>query len=334
MNSWVTAAKRIDLLQVAAELELQVYRGGYLGPCPACGEQTRSGHDRRLGVLYLLRNARWMCVRCDARGDSIDLVSYALTQRRLDKLGGSNVVREWFASRGWCDPARGERPTVPRVQPKPPPKAPPPKHPAPRAEVEDLWSRCLPVTEASAVADWLRSRAIDPVLVEDRVLARALPSHGALPIWARHWRSVPCPVLVPLYDADGLVGLQGRRVDGGSPKSVAAKGIARRGIYACGWGRQLLSGEASWAGRVVIVTEGEPDWLTWATRVADEPDAPVVLGLPGGGAWTPQIAERIPSGTRVAVRTHDDPPGHQYARLVYESLRSRCTVLVRRGAFA
>ena len=76
----------------------------------------------------------------------------------------------------------------------------------------------------------------------------------------------------------------------------------------------------------IVISEGEPDWLTWATRFADSAeDAPAVLGI-WSGAWSPEIAARIPSGARVIVRTHPDEAGDGYCRAIVSTLLGRCDV--------
>jgi hypothetical protein len=51
-----------------------------------------------------------------------------------------------------------------------------------------------------------------------------------------------------------------------------------------------------------------------------------VLGLPGSGAWSIDVAARVPSGARVYVRTDPDGAGDAYADLVNDFLGRRCDV--------
>jgi hypothetical protein len=75
------------------------------------------------------------------------------------------------------------------------------------------------------------------------------------------------------------------------------------------------------------VAEGEPDFLTWATRFSDADEAaPAVLGVVSG-SWTTCIADRMPDGARMIVRTDHDEPGEKYAHTIQMTLRGRCTVL-------
>jgi len=76
----------------------------------------------------------------------------------------------------------------------------------------------------------------------------------------------------------------------------------------------------------LIVAEGEPDFLTYATHwSAAVAEAPAVMGI-WSGAWTETIAARIPDGTRVRIATHNDPAGHRYAARIACSLIPRCHV--------
>ena len=76
-----------------------------------------------------------------------------------------------------------------------------------------------------------------------------------------------------------------------------------------------------------VVAEGEPDFLTWATRWVDyNMDAPAVLGVVSG-SWTQGIADRIPTGSELVIRTHLDTAGHAYAKKIKDTLAGRCKLL-------
>ena len=59
--------------------------------CPSCRATRRGGSDRRLPAT-VNGSGRWTCWACGAWGDSIDLVSYALTG---DRYRGQAEVRSW-----------------------------------------------------------------------------------------------------------------------------------------------------------------------------------------------------------------------------------------------
>ncbi len=71
----------------------------------------------------------------------------------------------------------------------------------------------------------------------------------------------------------------------------------------------------------VIIVEGEPDALTWMTERLKRPTA--VLGVVSG-SWNLRIAQRIPTGAIVYVRTHIDEAGDRYAAEITKSIGLRC----------
>ena len=179
----------------------------------------------------------------------------------------------------------------------------------------------------------------------------------SLPEWAAVYR-----LAVPMYDACGeLRALRFRAVDQvrepsaegmrwrslnvpRSKKALAAAGSKLRGlVIADPMALALLrrsdaaapvdDGGVTWNGRIVI-SEGEPDAWTWATvqrrrRWAQEREEGTdrgatwaVLGVIAG-SWTPELAERIPDGATVVIRTHADPTGEKYARGIFATLKER-----------
>ena len=85
-------------------------------------------------------------------------------------------------------------------------------------------------------------------------------------------------------------------------------------------GQELLTGKRS-TPTVVVVAEGEPDWAVCSTvwpRLA-------VFGITSG-SWSDDFAKRIPLGSEVIVRTHNDPAGDKYATTIIESVKSRAVV--------
>jgi len=304
----------------------------------------------------------WRCFRCGAGGDGLDLVATRMFVGRLRDLTPENVqdVRDWYAERGWCSgnmasentPASASAPTT-TAAPPPPTDLQIVRPPA--SEVVELWDACDDVYDDGEVSAWLAYRGLDPAKVSDLNLARALPPTGSLPAWARcagrpwsaGWRCI-----FPIYDATGtLASLRARwchlLARGEAPteqldrppedlpgvKSAAAAagpGSASGLVLADGLLRQLLrTGERpEWwpkaAALRIVVVEGEPDFLTWAARHGDAAEtAPAVLGL-WSGAWTSALAARIPTGSRILLRTDLDASGHQYATTVARDLADRC----------
>jgi hypothetical protein len=304
----------------------------------------------------------WRCFRCRAGGDGLDLVATRMFAGRLRDLASENVqdIRDWYAAHGWCSagmaskstPAPASAPAT-TTAPQSPPDLQIVRPPA--GEVAELWDACGDVYDDGEVSAWLAYRGLDPAKVSDLNLARALPPAGSLPAWARcagrpwsaGWRGI-----FPVYDATGaLASLRARwcrlLARGEAPagqldrppeefpgvKSAAAAagpGSASGLVLADGLLRQLLrTGERPewWPEATplrIVVVEGEPDFLTWAARHGDAAEtAPAVLGL-WSGAWTSALAARIPTGSRILLRTDLDASGHQYATTVARDLADRC----------
>lgn len=207
-----------------------------------------------------------------------------------------------------------------------------------KTAVQDLWALSMPVTADDEAGPWCKSRALDPHSVEDWDLARVIPRESRLPSWARtrlgFWTESGHRLLVPLVDSNGeLASIRARAISGnGKPaKSVAPTGFSTAGlVFACPLARQLLAGVILdwWAKQSLVISEGEVDWLTWASRHSQESaEGPAYLGITAG-SWTANIASRIPSGSVVHVRTHADAAGRKYASEIARSLVDRCGVQV------
>lgn len=88
-----------------------------------------------------------------------------------------------------------------------------------------------------------------------------------------------------------------------------------RGGLQGGSGRCYSCGDAAPVGRCAPCAEA---LALWAEAV------PILATL--AGAWTPAIAARIPSGSRVIIATDSDAAGDGYATKVHATLKGRCTV--------
>lgn len=202
--------------------------------------------------------------------------------------------------------------------------------------------RASPVDQDSMCAAWLRSRALSPATVRDLDLARALPD-GQTPRWARArgvtWAESGHRLLVPLFDALGrLASVRARVVVAGQdgPKALAPAGYTTAGlVMADALARRLLAGEVGAAEQVrdvgLLVAEGGPDYLTWAARWGTDGSldrAPAVFGIESG-AWTAEVAARVPDGTRLCVATHDDGAGERYAAAIVASFGARPVEVLR-----
>ncbi|MDP6935163.1 MAG: hypothetical protein QGG40_19745 [Myxococcota bacterium] len=103
-------------------------------------------------------------------------------------------------------------------------------------------------------------------------------------------------------------------------------------VLANALGRQLLTTGALpywWPDAeplVVVISEGEPDYLTWSTSRGDGALATLAVFGVYSGAWCSEVADRVPTGARVVVRSHDDRAGNEYAGRIAATFGSRCTV--------
>jgi hypothetical protein len=223
----------------------------------------------------------------------------------------------------------GRLPSI--APPAPPaPRHTPPADPVHASEARDVWAQSVrPGGGGEAARElwfWLESRHLDPFVVAERDLIRALPA-GPLPGWCEEWREDGRAVL-PVFDASGeLVTLRGRWTFGPAkgPKTRAAggEGSATARVYACPVARRMLAGEGEGVAGVVV-TEGDPDFLTLASwwpsgwRVA-------VLGV-WAGAIVPALLDRIPDGAPVLLCPHKDASGQGYMRAAAAPVLNRCPV--------
>ena len=312
-----------------AETEDLVRRGSgrNRSECPQC----RNGDPRGVSIGESNGVGVWNCHRDEKhRGTAIDFLAFSRS------LSVADAIKELRRRIGEDPPAK---PSQARSTTDSPP---------PAVDVSSLWSACKPITLEEEVASAWESRAITVAHVEDRDLARALPRSAHVPRWAgfrgQPWSAWPHRLIVPMYDERGrLRSLHSRAAQGqpGIPKGLSPAGYAVAGlVMADPLARLLLAGLTSGDGEPaadlvrrcgLVVCEGVPDFLTWATRWGDAAEsAPAIIGIISG-SWTTRIAERIPSGTSVFVRTHADDAGTNYGKVVASSLEARCPV---RLAFA
>ena len=311
---------------MAALLDLPRAREAGKHPCPACGSSD---------ALHAFRSPRpgMHCYSCRA-----DSVAVAASVWGIRPIEAAKKLAEAFGLDTQAEAAA------------PPPRPRPVR--LPQREVEEVWNAGGAVDCDAEVSGWLTSRGLDPRTVAARDLARVLPA-GDLPHWATCYRmpwSAGWRCILPTYDARGqLAGLRarwtGETAPPGGVKSAAPGGAGLAGlVMADGLGRQLLTAgrlpdwwDAQEAGGPlrIVISEGEHDYLIWATNSSgdDHFDAysPAVLGIVGG-AWTPEIAARIPGRSSVIIRTDDDAAGQKYAEQIAGTIGHRCAVL--RGGFA
>jgi hypothetical protein len=343
---WVGRMRDVLVLAVAAELgrESQVARGasgGSVYGCPACGADRRHSKtgDKR-GAVGIERDGKgWRCFQCDASGDALHFVAYALHGHRFNELAdtGKAAVRDWCCRWLGLDDSSSITPRAkPVSRPVAPPKAraePEPVYP-PAGEVTRFWGSCVRVDAVPEVRNWLDSKRIDAGVVADRDLARAIPNGLRLPEWAAirgvPWGQGGYRLVAPIVDALGAVrSIRARQVFGGSPKSLAPSGYqSARLLFACGLARQVLAtGKVPewWTDQALRfeIAEGEKKWLMRATLASDANEyAPACIAVESG-SWQPEHAARIPDGASVFIATDPDETGARYATTIVQSLAPR-----------
>ena len=238
-----------------------------------------------------------------------------------------------FRSDPWPRAAAG-RP-VRLVRPREATPTPDPAHP-PRAEVGALWAACGRVDLTAADPDpldlelsfWLScERGLYPPAVAALDLARVLPAPKAHPLpawlpapWWPRWRLV-----LPAWTSTGELGSLRLCCPGNAepgeraPRGVKAKGLTLAEPVALA----LLRGEPDprWDGSVLVV-EGCPDFLAWAIQPWED-RRPAVFGT-WPGAWTADLAARIPDGARVILGTDATPAGDRLALALQRTFYPRC----------
>lgn len=337
---WLAQLDELPLVEVADALGLK-HKGsrlaGHISPCPGCNKDQRGSDDTR-GPIGFVRQ-KWKCHRCKVAGGPVRLAALSLLEE-IPAKGSSRWAElpPLLAERGLDFGAgeyAGRRPAVSA------PPAPPPRPPA--DEVRDFWGAALPVDVDEAAAGWLESRGLDPHLVADEDLARAIPAGAPCPAWARFrgtdWSRSGHRLIFRVADETGHTrSLRARSVlpdvRPGEKAAAAAAGPGSSGglVFANSAARRIFGGEA---GRLLIV-EGGPDWLTWAT-------APAGLPAPDGegwgvagiynGAWSSTLADAIPDGSLVVLRPHLEDKlgdGEKYADAIVRSLSLRPIRILRR----
>jgi hypothetical protein len=344
--SWFKQVRGCGVLHVARAFGVQVNRDRTLScPAPSCGADRRasSGDDQR-GPVGLKDGHGWFCHRCKVSGDPVTLAAYVVTGE--PKPAHWTPVQDACADLNLCDqrPTRGATatPRAPRPVFVEPPHAPPVRD-VPGAQ--GLWQAAQLVGDSAEAMAWLGFRGLDWGDVELYDLARALSADAQLASWARRggvaWNRAPqmYRLIVPLYDARGvLTSVHARAVAlpevTSGEKAAFPLGLGSGGlVMACPLAVRMLAGDPLALELVkqarpegepgVLIAEGVPDFLSWATRWSDADElAPAVLAVVSG-AWSAEFSDRIPDGAHVLVATHDDQAGDRYAETIHTTLASR-----------
>lgn len=254
---------------------------------------------------------------------------------------------DWRAlhDRAWRSGLTSEAPDGPVRLPPQRPRSPTP-NPAPTDtpspaippdEFSEFWRhRASPIAPPSSIANpisrFASSRRLKTAALYDLAdreeiaffTPSALPDRPdwlpAAMRWGLRGRTTHPSLVVPAWSLDGArTNLVARNLDHTTgPKATRATGIQAAGyLYANRLGREALAGRAP---TDVIITEGETDWLLWAS---ERPDL-AVLGI-YSGSGTPELAKRLAAAThagrRIVLRTDRDTAGDKYAEKLTAALR-------------
>lgn len=289
---------------------------GWMARCVWHRERTPSMSIRLVDGVLLAK-----CFGCGNAGSVIDLVAGSTHAR------GKSFVQALETAEALA----GIVPGVTQAKPRAEKRTPYPVKPTPPAdELHELWRRCRPVTTDPQADGWLRSRALDPEQVEERDLARVLPPDGRVPRWAWSpegaWTTSGHRLIVPTYDATGAMASCQARILGAG-KALSPAKHRQSGVFADALGRLLLETGAApeWCDELAVeITEGIPDFLTLGTMFATDESAPAVFGVIQG-AWTDEIAARVPDGARITIWQHGDQngAGEKYTNSILQTFKGR-----------
>lgn len=355
--NWFDDASKASLPEVVEALGLKQGRQSF-GPCPHCGAENREKGRTRHPIGMTTDRQGWHCFPCGLSGNVINLVCLSLLGSSKAQREQWNQIRQWFASYQWCQDLPGQKiKALPKpLRKKSPPKTIPKDYSKAlkhfKGEVQEFWSSTLkPLSQSSKASEqaraWLNQRGFARQYITnivDHDLVRILPHQAPCPKWARFagraWNKQGYHLVFPAFNSQGeIASLRARKIlNSSGPKSIAPDGAgafptARNFVQANDIGQLLLeTGKKPewWAENVpikIVVVEGEPDFLSWSARISDADENPLAVFGIWSGAWTEEMAARIPEGSRVIIRTDHDKAGHRYAEKVRSTLSKRCTVL-------
>jgi hypothetical protein len=296
---------RVDLRDVMAQAGVELNARGW-ACCPFHQEATPSFHVREKDG-----GQHYKCFGCGEGGDALSalqLLEGITFPEALARLGGS-------PSR--CAPA--PRPlAAPRPKPKPL---------RPRLEeVRRLLGACVLVEDDAEVARFVEGRGVDPSLVSSSI-ALALPRAAEVPLWAQAWRWRH-RLVIPAYDPAGeVVSFKARDVtEEAGAKELSPSGFGIHGlVYASASGALLLRRpEVFIVERTeLLIVEGGMDFVAACVASPQRP----AWALPGAGHWSPELAERVPSGVRVLVAVDEGEAGERFSRAIEKAFGARCPLV-------
>jgi len=331
-----------DAYELCARLELLGGPGtfkrqaaGVIIRCPLHKESSPSCSVRRGpdGTIA------FKCFGCDASGDAFTLIAavhqlslstdFPEVLRLAAEISGQHGILDEMGRRRRAA-GQGPAPTVPR-KPVPPP-APEPERTYPDdIQVTRLWDGAIAANDDGEAVAWCETRGLDAGSIADDDLARVVKLDGWLPHWARYrgdaeaastWAESGHRLIVPMYDVAGTRrSVRATRITPGNghdaPKRLPPSGKkATDLVMACPIAVAMLRGTVRPS--EVVIVEGEPDFLTWATRRTRVTTARIGIV---SGSWSFDFAKKVPPGVKVWLRTDHDSAGDRYADELTKTLR-------------
>lgn len=318
-----------DARKLAASLgwdaKMKPNAGGVLVRCPA-----HEDHDPSCGITKGPDGTlRSRCHACGWSADAIGMIALAHglnTSSSEDFKAALVIGAEIGGDLRLSDEIRcGIRLDLPkRIPVQEPPPEPPREYPV-SDEVSAVWESAGSCASDSDTDEYLRGRAIMPDAATELGLARVIAQgDDSLPQWGTYrrisWALSGYRLIVRVWDYAGKCrSVRSWQVEGREgPKRLPPSGKKAAGlVMANSQAVKILRGQAQ-ACRVLIC-EGEPDWLTWSTRVTADV---AVFGI-GTGAWTQEHADKIPKDSSVYVLTHLDEAGDKYAANIIKTIGER-----------
>lgn len=318
---WIQKAKGTPLDVAAQRLQLTVKKGRSVSPCPACGAIYRGSEDKRGPVGMNGAGTAWQCHCCGKRGDVVDLVSYALFDKKLREMSADQKkkVRDWFENTGFIEQYQHVEPVIHK-----------PKRPNVE-QVASLWRASTPLNkmngcrEDQMVRDFLSFRKFDLELLAQTGMVKAIPLRNQYN-WPEWWPGFWSPtwrLVTPAFEINGRVAsLHARAVSNKAvkPKSRWPKGCEANGLLLANrQGVKLLRGSADSELEALLICEGITDLFRAASAAIHEKmNVAILAGTSGSFSRIKQIS--IPDSLDIVICTDPDETGDAYAENIKKNL--------------
>ena len=311
---WLEEAKCLTFEFVAESIDMSTnQKRKRWSKCPACSESLdKTG---RPAIRNYVGN-RWICNRCQVDGDTIDLISYHLTQNDFTTCQDKRSVRMHFINLLGKEEQMYRSIITPEVTFTYPPEE----------ELNGIMkaSNHLAFFRDRVVDDYFAGRGIDPKKVDARVaslqfryrsLTQTERSNGKVGPWFPEFWAKKYPIIFPLYDNKGIMrSFQARAVDpNATKKSQCPIGFSSGGLFfANRLALPFLHGDE--VPEELWIVEGEIDFATLSQY-----DDTAVLGIKSGSISAMKLI-RFPRSMTIYVATDNDTAGDAYAEKILKAV--------------